>query len=171
MLTLLFWVVIFGVNRAEFNDEQAVLESEAKQAVNTNKTKSGPAKTSNAPVQNDQVRNKQRRERNLKRMNDGLAGYKTWQNRLELILAVLPKTKQTTDLVEYWTVESGEGFVSVLSGAGREQQRGNNVGLRIQKRLDEHYRDVSPWYVIGTSLAFEMAVLGFACFLFVRRDF
>jgi hypothetical protein len=37
--------------------------------------------------------------------------------------------------------------------------------------MQEHYDSVSAWYILGTSLAFEAVVLGFACFLFYRRDF
>jgi ABC-type transport system involved in multi-copper enzyme maturation permease subunit len=190
MLTLLFWVVIFGVNQAEITFNRLRIQSEvfaqsdeirgrrnsrSSGAEKTQKTVRGTKSEREAMQQaklQQQKQEKQAVEKQKKSMLKDAEGYEVWQKRLETVLAVLPKTKQTTDLVEHWTSEEGEGFEgTIMSNQNRGQDRGNNPMQEIQKRLDKHYRDVSPWYIIGSSLAFEMVVLGFACFLFVRRDF
>ena len=39
------------------------------------------------------------------------------------------------------------------------------------RRLEAYYDGISPWFIIGSSVAFEIVMLTFACFIFVRRDY
>ena len=52
-------------------------------------------------------------------------------------------------------------FVPINNDSERE------AGLRVQA----DYESRSSFYVIGTSLVFELVVLAGACFVFVRRDY
>jgi len=90
-------------------------------------------------------------------------------------MTVLPKTAETLSLAERWLVEAAalprpdedepvrgprRAFVS------REVKRGD-----FARALEEEERSRSVWWVLGTSLLFEAAVLGLATRIFVRRDY
>lgn len=189
MLTLIVWFVIFGVHKTENVLNQMRIQSEvraefATMAVRGNAkpaVKTPPANEKEAEQARQERIAKQRREAEARkeRLLEEAEDFKRWQNRVRAVLAVLPKTKQTTDLVERWTVESGQSLEAILVGAAQrdaqqQQQKNNNPRnqmVAVQKQVEEYYRDRSAWYIIGTSLAFEAVVLGFACLLFVYRDF
>jgi ABC-type transport system involved in multi-copper enzyme maturation permease subunit len=85
--------------------------------------------------------------------------------------AALPKTQETTALLERWLVATAD------LPLGREEEV-SDVGpfagvdqREIQKRMIERQRGQSVAWIIGTSLAFEAVVLGIAMWRFRRRDF
>lgn len=198
MLTLIFWFLIFGVNWAERQVNEIRIQTEymaevidrypdaammpgqvpPRKTTTPEKTQT-PAEIKAEKEQKAAVAEQRRvdAEQRKKGLLEDAAVYKTWVDRIRIILAVLPKTKQTTDLVEHATVESGQGLLSIMVGAAQRESRGDRPRNpqantnEILKRIDEDYRDQSPYYIIGTSLAFEFVVLGCACFLFIRRDF
>lgn len=82
--------------------------------------------------------------------------------------ALLPKTKQTMELADRWIVIGGErGFSNkdftdlfVPEGFGE-----------VDEGVDDAVRRNSVVYILGTSLAFEVVMLGLAAWIFCRRDF
>jgi len=85
------------------------------------------------------------------------------------VKTLLPKTGETMDLLERWII-TDEEFRSAIEG-----QSQNNPGMQGQAI---HGEDVSPFgvaeevaWIIGTSLVFELAVLGFGVWVFSRRDY
>ncbi|GAB4147728.1 MAG: hypothetical protein Tsb009_21080 [Planctomycetaceae bacterium] len=186
MLTMVFWLIVFAGNFAERQLTSLRIYSEvmadfAGSDFETNlsvkgrressrKTGGDSSGSNDLAVQKAQEkRRKERVEAQRKRWLTEAESYKTWQDRLRVVNAILPKTKQTTDLVEYWTVEKGQGVEATIAGSSGGQQQ--NPADEIRKRAEEYYRNQSPWYIIGTSLAFEFVILSLACYLFVRRDF
>lgn len=85
-----------------------------------------------------------------------------------------PKTTETTDLLERVLVEDMD-----LDTA--EEEPDNNAPSwmrlsradqqRLAQRIQAELRRRSVWWILGTSLGFEALVLGFASWVFVRRDF
>jgi ABC-type transport system involved in multi-copper enzyme maturation permease subunit len=93
---------------------------------------------------------------------------------------VLPKTAETMKLLERSLLTMGE--LEQFSGAAQEQgqrrfQFGQTVhGVRvsqhrIQTETEKEIRERSPLWSVGTSLLFEVCVLGLAGWIFARRDF
>lgn len=206
MLTFVFWFVIWGVNFAEqFVNQQFLRQKQTAELIEKYPDSFSPqarvetdraaaaggqnpvSKESISPAEAEEIKEAAQRDRKAKenRLNatkksaiDSAADLKWWRDGLRSVLAVLPKTKQTTDLVERWTVESGQSLTSIMMGAGQRDQNPNQnrrSGMaqqnELQRKLEDDYRNRSAWYVIGTSLAFEFVMLAFACFIFVRRDF
>jgi ABC-type transport system involved in multi-copper enzyme maturation permease subunit len=94
------------------------------------------------------------------------------------IKTVLPKTTETMGLLERLLLSQAD----INAFGDRAGQQGNMNrddtihGVRIstrtvQRELQEQLRARTVWWILGTSLAFEAAVLGLAMWIFARRDF
>lgn len=90
---------------------------------------------------------------------------------------ILPKTTETMGLL-------GRSLTSMSDLQGFRDLQRNDEGvdfgddesggpdrLRTQEKKEEIIRGRSLAWILGTSLAFEAAVLGLACWIFCRRDF
>jgi ABC-type transport system involved in multi-copper enzyme maturation permease subunit len=80
---------------------------------------------------------------------------------------ILPKTGETTALLERWIVV-GDG--QDLSGSAIDAL-GERGGLGDMSEAKDDLKRHSTVWIIGTSLAFEAVVLAVACAMFSRRDF
>lgn len=187
LLTILFWLILWGVDlterelnkmrigsevAAEFVEQQSRLE--AGPPMQGEAVRQGKASTGRKPLSKKARRDK-------KEFEERAAEFAVWHRRVALVKAFLPKTKETTDLLNEWILE-GEYSVDALM-AGRAQRgesgrAGNGSQSRMfsqfeesQRRVMEYYRERSDGYILGTSLAFEAVVLLLACWLFCRRDF
>ncbi len=95
------------------------------------------------------------------------------------VRTVLPKTAETTDLLGRWIFPDNELaklFANRPSGGPRGQfpfSRGDvQVSQRmVQEELDRDKRSRTVAWVMGTSIAFEVVLLGFTAWRFRRRDF
>lgn len=81
---------------------------------------------------------------------------------------VLPKTGETSALIERWMVLPGG---EDLGGATISAARKGSVGANIDEHAEEDLKRNPPWLVIGSSLAFEAVILSLAAWMFCRRDF
>lgn len=92
-----------------------------------------------------------------------------WHEASATAYAFIPKTKQTMEFGDRLITVSGEqgfsteDFTATLFGS--------MVGEADLRGTDETLRRNSGFYVIGTSLAFELMVLAVAAWRFCRRDF
>jgi len=91
------------------------------------------------------------------------------------VLTVLPKTKETVGLLDRYLLTQKE----------REQFRGedneppfamNEDDVRISpkqmgERMEQEVRSRNVVWIIGTSMTFEVAVVGLMVWFFRRRDF
>ena len=102
-----------------------------------------------------------------------------WHQLLYGTKTFLPKTSETLGLLERVLFSSDE-LASWSEGAEKRSQargRGQVVGeiriseARMVRAHDEELRSRSVWWVLGTSVGFEILVLGVATFVFVRRAF
>lgn len=94
------------------------------------------------------------------------------------IQAPMPKTAETIGLVDRWLRRSTDvAITDIFTGNvtttadGSLRTTDTSIDREVVARLEEDMRDRSWWYLIGTSLAFEVVVLGAAGWIFVRRDF
>jgi len=93
-----------------------------------------------------------------------------WKDRyamLSLPYKVLPKTTDTVNLLQrYITVEGEEKFslpqlIGIMAGHGTEEDEEADAAMKRH----------SPAFIIGSSLGFELVILAFGAWMFVRRDF
>jgi hypothetical protein len=194
LITFVFWGMLFlsgwverKMNEAKFQSEVLAEMVEKRPAVftpvppaqrpdsNADERRKSPSSTHVIAAKRQQREATQRaKERHL----ETAASIEKWRSKTALVLAFLPKTKQTTDILDRKLIEPGKSFWQMMFGAAERsqpEQHGNaqvfNMATETERRMQEHYDSVSAWYILGTSLAFEAVVLGFACFLFYRRDF
>ena len=106
------------------------------------------------------------------------AGLTKWHRRIELLQVPMPKTGLTVGLLSR-SLKDPEGFsiMAMMRGdmsagfGGNGDGRSNSSDAKTSRRMEAHYEEISPWFIIGSSVAFEIVVLTFACFIFVRRDY
>jgi hypothetical protein len=98
-----------------------------------------------------------------------------WHGPIRGVMTVMPKNAQTVALLSRW-LKDPEGFSIVgmmrgdMTGGGTGALE-NQTEVEMTRRLERELESISPWYIIGTSLGFELVVLAGACLIFVRRDF
>lgn len=105
---------------------------------------------------------------------------------LYAVKTVLPKTDETVALVQRWMTEAAnlqdvasedDDAEKPAGSTPRRRGRGNNFGtVRAKERdvlaaIEREQRSRGVGWMLGTSLAFEAAVLLVGCRIFARRDF
>lgn len=116
-------------------------------------------------------------ESRLERRRTSRNSVAVWHSRILLAKTVLPKTSETIGLLERSLISKSE-LDEMMSGDGEGpvnvsyDPEGFEVDQReLARRSSDLQRSRPVWWVVGTSLLFEAAVLGLACWIFVRRDF
>lgn len=116
-----------------------------------------------------------------------------WSNLFLYIKAPLPKTSETTGLLDRYLItqddlgllrrfeERGQNDeededLDVPDGDPRkmtpdERRARRNANRTTEAAVEDVFRSRSLWWILGTSLAFEAAVMGIACWIFARKDF
>lgn len=90
---------------------------------------------------------------------------------------ILPKTSETIGLLERWLIDlaelpdTGEGDDTPGGSYNAETGRFNADEEQMQMEIVREIRARSVWWVMGTSLLFELFILGIAGWMFMRRDF
>lgn len=104
-------------------------------------------------------------------------GAARWHERFRKAQLVLPKNRETTDLISRW-VQQGNEFTTtdLLLGRDRPRDRGQVdqdrfVREETAKRIETYYRSRPWWWVLGTGVLFQICVLAIAAWIFARRDF
>lgn len=106
-----------------------------------------------------------------------------WSGIMVKTKTVLPKTAETIGLLERYLLTSED--LALLQRQGARDSQGGPVQVEIENegevrfgedstanmRVQEVLRKRPVWWIVGTSLGFEVFVLGLACVIFVRRDF
>lgn len=87
-----------------------------------------------------------------------------WHKRVYVVAAVLPKTGETKQLFQRYVIDKSdiEGLLKILM-----DMTGDPDAAAAETAIGNR----SLWWVIGTSVLFEIVILGAASWIFVRRDF
>lgn len=182
LLTLLFWSSLWGLNSAQgivymIETQFEIQVEDGEQRVERLETQLA-ALDSDAPSRaalERQVEDARAENEKTAENRDSLA---TWNGVLRVVQAVLPKTSETIALLDRWLKEPGDiNLMDLITGnvqpdgqGGFERER-NTMDNRTSDRMIEEVESRSLWYVVGTSLLFECAILGIACVVFVRKDY
>ena len=80
----------------------------------------------------------------------------------------LPKTRDATYLLRKKVTVRGKNMT--MSSAFLEDEASASELLEA-KAMEDYDNRHSVAYIVGSSLAFEVFILGIACFIFVHKDF
>ena len=185
LVTMLAWASLFAVNATEFiidvnlkssevrieqmqrfqdRDEQALARiPDTPETSNRRKMLTEQLEEQRAPL-DEAVR--------------GVARARRIQGFARTVQRILPKTSETAELLNRWLVrETDIDVMDLLGGQIRQTADGqwistdNSDDRKVRQRQMEELRSRSLWYVIGTSLLFELLVLSGAAWKFCRRDY
>lgn len=97
---------------------------------------------------------------------------------IRVIQSVLPKTGETINMLDRLLKRDTDvNILDIFSGNVVPDQSGGfrttntSQDREVQRRMEAEVNRRSVWYVVGTSLVFEVVILSIACLIFVRRDF
>lgn len=191
LITLVAWFLIFGVQAAEGTlltfstgtriEAQAVDKDLARMEKTFAEFEAKLAATQ--PTASDEAR-----RTTLKATLDFTRGQRAalddpfgvWHRTLYAIYWPLPKTAETTNLMERWLDKQFRPPRERRRDREEEDQdepinRDYFANGEVQRltavEVDKELRSRSAGWVIGTSLLFEAAILGLATWVFARRDF
>lgn len=176
LLTLLFWFGVFGLNTTEeifltIRENNSLRIDWLERRIERLETRAREAEEGEPPPADLERRKTQLEEASRNR--------RTIVRGHTLALAaktVMPKTQETIDLLQraLLTAEDRERFRNEREGGQGFNFGGDDVfvnPVELQRRVEEAQLGRSIWWVIGTSLGFEVLVLGVAAWMFARRDF
>jgi len=200
LITILFWVMLFVVHSTEgallffkSTKDQQVEDQKRLIAANQAMVEKTASADGDGPATSPwdfQLKAQQARLPELERDAEKLA---YWHSLFWRVKAPLPKTSETVDLMSRWLVErdplqKAQAESRQQQEARRERRRAERgvptrpagdvqnatwdpenpqVVTRVQTEIDAR----SAAWIIGSSLAFEAAVLALAAWIFCRRDF
>ncbi len=153
LLTILLWTGLFILNRTHDGFLQAKIGADIRLA-----RAEGAVERASEPTEH-QVRAVEEAEIEA-------AAWAKWHKRLSIAKAVLPKTTETIELLNenLLTKADTDVILSALIGSDNGQDR------EVASRVDDIARERSLAWILGSSLAFEGAILALTCVYFVRRD-
>ena len=193
LLTMLFWLAVFGVHWAEYLTLYFKLQSEAYAELHEQRVADADAEIARVRaeksalnmlgMQESSIREKRdAAARTAGRRRESAAQAGRWHAALYAVKTVLPKTSETVGLLDRKLFERSErdafGEQQAGDGQGRRARIGDadwSLDLQAQqlaqRRLQDESLSRSTGWVIGTSLAFEAVVLAAAAWVFCRRDY
>jgi ABC-type transport system involved in multi-copper enzyme maturation permease subunit len=200
LLTILFWIVIFGVNTTEtvflslrentalrIEGLEARIESlKAQQAKQQEMIENASQPDDEGPpdlraagaalavqkTNSDLTRRTEQLEQARKNLKSNALGH-----RISFAAkTLLPKTSETVKLLDRYLLTPAEldQFRNVRDGHGDFPVNEDDVRINpraLEKRLETALRSRTVSWVVGTSLAFEGVVLLLMLWIFRRRDF
>ncbi len=201
LMTLLLWFVLFIVNFTDASlvgiDTQtkirietlesriAEVEANTAQTIIRQKTNAGEAMPEGYEPTLEEI-NEANPFINLMRDRLGSAQetrakLRPWVTGTYIVKTILPKTGETIALLERYIISEEEGQALILAFSGDDEPEPSTVNEdtgevvispeQAQMAANEEFRSRSLLWVLGTSLLFEVAVLGLCCVIFARRDF
>ncbi len=161
LLTLLFWFIVSMLGQAEESVLmfQAMERHEAGFTVRTYRPAgrvedgddgSGDIATEHGPA--------------AAREPSASGGLETARRVLGTVNTVLPKTRQTIALLQRWLIR----LADLPPASDNPQQQAMQAA---QRDFQETLYGRSPFWILGTSLGFELVVLACAAWVFCRRDY
>jgi ABC-type transport system involved in multi-copper enzyme maturation permease subunit len=197
LLTILFWLLIFGIDTSAhfllMNDLAGKIETQAYQnqlsysdkelAMIRDRITAGDK---DAPAQLQTAQTRRRAIEDKKRASDpSRRNVATASALFDRVQGILPKTGQTSALLERWLQLDTSGLEEeqLERRDRRRAARGkwfSGFGDRTEVRFDDaevvrQMEDIkdsrSATKIIGSSLLFEAVILALSCWIFARRDY
>ncbi len=201
LICLLFWFLMFSVQQASdlvtWAHTDWTMGTESYQQLIDNKQKEIEQAEQRLAEADD--RSRERYEHRLESLNDQVSRYTreseeqeqrletlgAWKNGIDTTLWFLPKIAATKGLLtRALEGDSSVTFTDILTGdfdsTGQQNSRadsfsqGNSRASNEREkrlRIEAEERSVSAWWILGTSVAFELVILIFAAIVFIRRDY
>lgn len=198
LLTMLFWSMIFVVNRGDnimlqqregwkvrLQDRQEVIEPQIRFAETRMEQWREDGRA--IPGEGDEPMPegvtdvleavnptlRQSRER-VREAEEAVETWSAWSTRVFALKTVLPKTQETIALLERHLISDEE--LSKLMGANEGDFGGDDdvpamADPRAAKAVAEAMRERTVLWILGTSFIFEGLLLTLCCWIFARRDF
>ncbi|MAY73480.1 MAG: hypothetical protein CMJ31_01920 [Phycisphaerae bacterium] len=200
LLTVGFWVVVFIVNSADdvllLQRESAILRLEDAEANLDRQIALSDRMIQNVEARDEQITTPEGEEikdlderrnavnialgpsrQRLVDRRESVENWTSWSSRVTLLKVVFPKTQETIQLLTRHLIS--EDDLNRTTGASSDVPPPDSMSdddqafndPRVAERVDAAKRDRSLAWVLGTSVGFELFILGIACVIFVRRDF
>ncbi len=189
LLTILFWFLLFILNTVDAvmvaQRESSIVRLESSEKMlatrEANVRKLLPADLPDDAARDAEVAKHPMVEYARSQVKDAQQSVKTWTNTARtffFIRTVLPKTNETTALLNRNLLSMDElrKFMPQddendedVEGPPKRRRGGPNG--KVQDRIEAAMRSRSAYWVAGTSVTFEIVILGIACVVFCRRDF
>jgi ABC-type transport system involved in multi-copper enzyme maturation permease subunit len=195
---IIFWFVIFVIQAAELGvlgqrvqQDLAVQVNSANKGIQERQLESLGGKLEGASEEERPAIQKQIADTratlaatatNLGEAEKDQKFWNRWHSLMYSVKTILPKTGETMKLLERSLISGTElDFLMKDDAKGPErggpfnhEQRVHGVKVsqrQLQRMLNDEIRGRSVWWVLGTSVGFELVLLGFAGIVFARRDF
>ncbi len=187
LITMMLWTSLWSVNQSEtilnLIRTQMIMEVEhadesiaklevSYAALETDKTEqNAPARQR---IKSELESSREERDSTL----ETIGKIDNWYKPIRTVRTVLPKTAETIALLDRWLRRDTDvNLFDLFQGKVASDDSGNfrvtntSDDREAQRRLQQEYDAKSEVFLIGSSLLFEMLVLSFACWIFVRRDY
>lgn len=172
LLTMLVWFGLFLVNSAEASlltlATMPSMQMEAAQKrIEVQRSRPAPNES--------RIEQLESQIETARASRDRMLWWHAWALRVK---TVLPKTDETIDLLERRMTELAALPRTELSDDEGPRVEGVPIGTgepvsadELERRVEESRRSRPVWWILGTSLLFEIGVVGLAALIFSRRDF
>lgn len=178
MLTILLWFFIFLVNTGEssvlmfklgFEKHHKTLSAEV-QRLEEAAANAKSEEQAEADEQQAQDSALQELKKNIKSSETTKGRLGTAHSILMGFKTVLPKTAETVGLLERWLIDMAE--LPETSSNSSQNTNGPSIDdPEVQRQFADEIRSRSVWWILGTSVVFELVILSLAAWVFMRRDF
>ncbi len=177
MLTLLFWFLIFALHTTEGTllmvkfTQQQQLENQVSSLKHDREILAAMHEGDSS--QENIARHETRiaeREQDIQRAETVKGRLDTAHRITMVVKTALPKTSETVNLLERWLVDAADLEPHDEMDDEFAAYEADPMETAAQQLTDE-IRDRSVWWIIGTSMLFQVFVLGLASWIFIRRDF
>jgi ABC-type transport system involved in multi-copper enzyme maturation permease subunit len=182
LLTVIFWFGCFGFQKADESllSVQSLMEKmqaqEKREIAFDAMSPENPRKTQMLADRQKLIDRGEDYDRTISRI-------RFFHRLADGVNAVVPKTTQTTNLLDRYLFTDDEAAGSATrraersSGRRAANGRGDPFGANEETmaetagEVQTTLRSQSPWFIIGTSLASEAVILSLAAWIFCRRDY
>lgn len=192
LITVLFWLAMFGLNSTDAilvairsNSELRIEALEARIARMEKNTTAELEKSRDPATPQPTYTQAQLdaanplllgRRAKLTEEQGNLRTWQRWTKVLYLTKTVLPKTSETIEVLERQMISQSDIAGLVERDESVRIRNDDSDDIRVSdsaraQKADDEFRSRPLWWIIGTSLGFEVVILGIATLIFCRRDF
>jgi hypothetical protein len=181
LLTVLFWFFLFCLDRGEvsllmfkYGAEREARGRESRITYLDGRLAYMQRQTSEQQAKSQNVIDNWRQQRDdlvAQRDSKAVRNLDIAHHLVYACKTILPKTRETTEIMNRRLIRPVRGMDTESDETAEARRRGGLISPADVQKVDQTMRSRSLGWIIGTSLAFEAAVLALAAWVFCRRDF